>query len=205
VRTIPITHVLELILRLKQICNFCPASGESAKLDDLAERIETLSAEGHKALIFSQFADDRFGASRIAGELAATAPLTYTGDLDAATRTAVLDRFRSSREHTALVLSLKAGGQGLNLQEASYVFHYDRWWNPAWERQAEDRVHRPGQTLPVTVYRYICEETIEQRIDEILLQKQALFDTVVDAVSLDLPAPLSRDDIFGLLGLRAVD
>jgi SNF2 family DNA or RNA helicase len=101
----------------------------------------------------------------------------------------------------ALVLSLKAGGQGLNLQEASCVFHFDRWWNPAWERQAEDRVHRPGQTLPVTVYRYVCENTIEERIDVVLRDKQPRFDRVVDTVSLDLPNLLSRKELLGLFGL----
>jgi hypothetical protein len=96
-----------------------------------------------------------------------------------------------------------AGGQGLNLQEASYVFHFDRWWNPAVEHQAEDRSHRLGQTLPVTVYKYICEETIEERIDGILREKQALFDQLVDDVSIDLEKHLTADDLFGLFGLEA--
>src|SRR3970040_427932 len=101
-----------------------------------------------------------------------------------------------------LVLSLRAGGQGRNLQEASYVFHFDRWWNPAVENQAEDRSHRLGQTSPVTVYKYVCENTIEERIDGVLRDKQALFDQLVDDVSIDLKKHLSADELFGLFGLE---
>ncbi|MQA89169.1 MAG: ATP-dependent helicase [Gemmatimonas sp.] len=200
--TIRITHVLELITRLKQICNFCPQTGESAKISDLTERLATLVAEGHRALVFSQYADERFGAARVASEIRDFSPLAYTGALSTQERDDLVTRFRREPRHSALVLSLRAGGQGLNLQEASYVFHFDRWWNPAWERQAEDRTHRLGQRLPVTVYRYLCEDTIEERIDEILRSKQALFDTVVDDVSLDLPRLLTQAEIFGLFGLR---
>jgi len=99
------------------------------------------------------------------------------------------------------VLSLRAGGQGLNLIDASYVFHFDRWWNPAVERQAEDRSHRMGQTLPVTVYAYRCLDTIEDRIDAILRAKQALFDELVDGVSLDLTRLMTRDELLGLFSL----
>ena len=82
----------------------------------------------------------------------------------------------------------------MNLQEASYVFHLDRWWNPAVERQAEDRSHRFGQTVKVNVIKYSCAETIEESIDRILESKQEVFDRLVDDVSLDLSAPdeLSR-------------
>jgi len=100
-----------------------------------------------------------------------------------------------------LVLSLRAGGQGLNLQVASYVFHFDRWWNPAVEHQAEDRSHRLGQSIPVHVYKYTCEGTIEERIDRILREKQSLFDEIVDDVSIDLKARLSAEELFGLFNL----
>ena len=197
-----IENVLELVIRLKQICNVCPVSGRSAKLDDLSERIETLAAEGHRALIFTQFVDERFGARAIASRLGAFRPLVYTGELSAAEREAVIARFRERPEHTTLILSLRAGAEGLNLQEASYVFHFDRWWNPARERQAEGRSHRLGQTRPVHVYTYVCENTIEERIDATLRARQRLFDELVDPVSLDLEATLDRDDLFGLVGLR---
>jgi SNF2 family DNA or RNA helicase len=81
------------------------------------------------------------------------------------------------------------------------VVHFDRWWNPAVERQAEDRTHRMGQTLPVTVYAYRCLGTIEERIDEILQAKQALFDELIDPVTLDLSRLLTKKELFSLFGL----
>jgi hypothetical protein len=99
------------------------------------------------------------------------------------------------------VLSLRAGGQGLNLQEASYVFHFDRWWNPAIGHQAEDRSHRFGQGLPSHVYIYTCEDTVEERIERVLQRKQSLFDELVDDVSIDLQSKLTTEELFGLFGL----
>jgi SNF2 family DNA or RNA helicase len=200
--TVRITHILQLIMKLKQICNICPESGESVKLDDLSERAETLTAEGHRALVFSQFTDDLFGVRAIASRLAAYMPLTYTGAMSQVERQHMIDTFKNDSRHRLFVISLKAGGQGLNLQEASYVIHFDRWWNPAVERQAEDRSHRLGQRLPVTVYSYICVGTIEDRIEELLIHKQKLFDALIDDVSLDLDKLLSGDELFGLFGLE---
>ena len=196
-----IENVLELILRLKQICNFCPRTSQSAKIDDLRERLSTLVSEDHRALIFTQFTDNQFGAKAIASSLSEFNPLLYTGGISSAVRNATINRFKETPSHKALVLSLKAGGQGLNLQEASYVFHFDRWWNPAVEHQAEDRSHRIGQEHPVHVYKYICEGTIEERIDQILQDKQLLFEEIVDDVSIDLKTHLTADELFGLFGL----
>ena len=128
-------------------------------------------------------------------------PLAFTGDMTREERTAVVDRFRADEAHKVLVLSLRAGGLGLNLQEASYVFHLDRWWNPAVERQAEDRSHRIGQTVKVNAIAYSCAGTIEERIDAVLERKKALFEELVDDVSLDLSARLNRGELLGLFGL----
>lgn len=196
-----IENVLELITRLKQICNFCPKTRQSAKLEDIRERLRTLVSEEHRALIFSQFADDRYGARAIAAALKPFRPLLYTGDLSAAQKETTLRTFKANPAHKVLVLSLRAGGQGLNLQEASYVFHFDRWWNPAIGHQAEDRSHRFGQSLPAHVYAYICEDTVEERIERILQQKQSLFDELVDNVSIDLQSKLTAEELFGLFGL----
>ncbi|MGH7501804.1 MAG: DEAD/DEAH box helicase [Longimicrobiales bacterium] len=201
--TITIQHVLELILRLKQICNACPRTGESSKLDDLEERIESIIAEDHRVLVFSQYVDDRHGARAIVRRLRSTGPFLFTGDMDATERDRTIAAFGARTDGAALVLSLRAGGLGLNLQNASYVIHFDRWWNPAVERQAEDRAHRIGQSQPVTVYRYRCEDTIEQRIDHVLNTKQRLFDTLVDDVSIDIRTMLTEEEIFGLFGLHA--
>ncbi|MEI6621260.1 MAG: DEAD/DEAH box helicase [Actinomycetes bacterium] len=198
---IRVANVLELITRLKQVCNFDPVTRASVKLDDISMRLTALVAEGHRALVFSQFTDDRFGVEAVAARLAAFRPLSFTGALSTDDRDRVTAEFKADRERQALVLSLRAGAFGLNLQDASYVFHMDRWWNPAIERQAEDRSHRLGQQAPVTCYRYTIENTVEERIDQILRSKQQLFDTIVDDVSLDLTATLSREEIFSLFGL----
>lgn len=199
--TIRITHVLSLITRLKQICNFCPASGESAKLADLRERMEVLRAEEHRMLVFTQFTDGSFGVEAIARGLSEFGPLVYTGAMSQEQRHSTVGYFKDDPTRGALILSLKAGGQGLNLQEASYVVHFDRWWNPASEKQAEDRSHRMGQTSSVDVYTYTCSGTIEERIASLLEAKQRLFDTVIDQVSMDLDRVLSAEELFGLFGL----
>ncbi|MBI5016772.1 MAG: DEAD/DEAH box helicase [Deltaproteobacteria bacterium] len=198
-----ITHVLELIARLKQLCNVDPASGESAKLEDIEERLGILVSEGHRALVFSQFTDETFGLGRAVARLSAFAPIVYTGAMSSAQKSNAVDRFISDAHHKALLLSLRAGGVGLNLQAASYVFHLDRWWNPASEEQAESRAHRMGQPYPVTVFRYTCANTIEERIDQKLREKRELFQEVVDDVSLDLKVALTQEELFGLFGLPA--
>ena len=198
-----VRHVLELITRLKQICNTDPETGESSKLDDIRERLIQLSAQGHKALIFSQYTNEVSGVAAAASFLREFSPLTLTGETSLDERSAVIERFKSRDEHKVMVISLRAGGLGLNLQEASYVFHLDRWWNPAVERQAEDRAHRMGQTVKVNVIKYSCEGTIEERIDQILERKQRLFDQLIDDVSLDLSTRLSGEELFKLFGLES--
>lgn len=200
---VTVVHVLELISRLKQICNYDPASGASGKLADIAERMRALVDEGQRALIFSQFTDDLFGVGRLAETLREFQPLVYTGGLTLRRRAEAIERFTTHPEHKALLLSLRAGGQGLNLQAASYVFHLDRWWNPATEEQADSRAHRLGQTLPVTVFRYLCAGTIEERIDAKLREKRKLFQDVVEDASLDLASVMTESELFGLFGLPA--
>lgn len=199
--SVRIENVLALIMKLKQICNFCPSDGGSVKFDDILERLNVLISEDYRALIFSQFTDSKYGANAIASKLESFKPLLYTGDLSPIQRDAIIRTFKEDRDHKVLILSLRAGGQGLNLQDASYVFHFDRWWNPAVELQAEGRAHRLGQTFPVHVYKYIIEDTIEERIEKILKEKQLLFDELVDSVSIDLKSKLSSEELFGLFGL----
>src|SRR5947209_9274663 len=115
--------------------------------------------------------------------------------------TEAVEQFVRNPQHKALLLSLRAGGQGLNLQAASYVFHLDRWWNPAIEEQADSRAHRMGQAYPVTIYRYICADTIEERIDSLLQTKRRMFTEIVEEVSLDIGSTLSEQELFSLFGL----
>jgi SNF2 family DNA or RNA helicase len=191
-----INHVLELILRLKQICNFCPETGSSAKLADLRERLAEISAIGARALVFSQFRAHPFGIVRLARDLADYHPLVLSGQLSLDARADVIREFERNENRRLMLLSLRAGGVGLNLTAASYVFHFDRWWNPAVEAQGEDRAYRIGQTRTVTVYAYLCANTIEERIAAILAEKRQLFADLVEGVSirqirrLDLPTLL---------------
>jgi SNF2 family DNA or RNA helicase len=198
---IPIACILELILRLKQLCNRDPVSGESSKMLDIQDRLRELSAEGHRSLVISQFTDGEFGVKRLAWELRAFSPIQYTGAMKLDEREEAIRSFRENPIHNVMLLSLKAGGLGLNLQAASYVFHLDRWWNPAIEDQAESRAHRMGQTEPVTVYRYTARGTIEQRIEEILAAKRQLFAEVVDDATIDLENHFTKHDLLGRFGL----
>ncbi|MGB9620691.1 MAG: DEAD/DEAH box helicase, partial [Armatimonadota bacterium] len=154
--SVSVADVLALITRLKQVCNFSFRTGSSSKLDDVAGRLRAISEEGHKALIFSQFTSEQYGVRKLADKLSEFRPHIYTGDMSLDDRRRAVDSFQADPESRVLILSLKAGGLGLNLQAASYVFHFDRWWNPATERQAEDRSHRIGQTRGVNVYKYVC-------------------------------------------------
>ncbi len=137
----------------------------------------------------------------IARELSQWKPLLFTGDMDVAARQRALDKFAAEDGPSLLIVSLRAGGVGLNLQSASYVFHFDRWWNPATETQAEDRAHRPGQTRPVHVYRYVMLETIEERVDEILRAKRELFAQVMEESDEEIRG-LSREDFLQLAGVK---
>ena len=191
-----VTHVLELILRLKQICNACPRTGASAKLDDLRRRLHDVADAGEKSLVFTQFVAAPFGAESIACAIKPLDPLLLTGRMSTAARDAAVAQFAADPGKRVLVASLRTGGVGLNLTAASVVFHFDRWWNPAVETQAEDRAHRIGQTRPVQVFAYLTPDSIEQRIGETLDEKRALFADIIDGVAtaslrrLDLPTLL---------------
>ncbi|GIT81664.1 DNA helicase [Leifsonia sp. LS1] len=166
----------------------------SSKLDALLEQLADVIAEGHRALVFSQFT----------GYLAkAAARLTAAGIphamLDGTTRrrAEVIDGFRTGSAPVFLI-SLRAGGVGLNLTEADYVFLLDPWWNPAVEQQAVDRAHRIGQTAPVMVYRLVSAGTIEEKVMALKAEKARLFDAVLDGGA-GFDAALTADDIRGLL------
>ena len=198
---VSVANVLELLLRLKQICNADPADGQSAKLDDLERRVTTVAAEGLKTLIFSQFVAEPFGVKAIARRLQPLKPLVLVGGQDAATRAGVLRAFAEEADRRVLILSLKAGGVGLNLTEASVVFHLDRWWTAAVEQQAEDRAHRIGQTRPVQVFAYVCGDTVEERIAAIIAEKQTLSDMIIDDRHQDTLARLSLADLLRAVGM----
>jgi SNF2 family DNA or RNA helicase len=166
----------------------------STKLDALMEMLEDIVEDGHRVLVFSQFtrflglARDRIRAEGI--------DYCY---LDGRTRKreAVIDEFRSG-EAPVFLISLKAGGFGLNLTEADYCILLDPWWNPATEAQAVDRVHRIGQTRKVMVYRLVAKDTLEEKVMALKAKKSALFADVMDAGGFESGA-LTAEDIAGLL------
>ncbi len=193
---VTIQHVFELVTRLKQICNFDPATGESTKLEQLQADLEEVVSSGHKALVFSQWVET---LRRLAGELKPWGVLEYHGRIPPSKREKIIERFRHDPKARVLLISYGAGGVGLNLQFCRYVFLFDRWWNPAIEDQAVNRAHRIGSTGPVIVTRYITLDTIEERIEEILNHKRRLFRTVVEQGPRRLG--LSAQELFGLFEL----
>ena len=171
------------------------ADVRSGKVDALIEQLREVCGEGHRALVFSQFT--RF-LGRVRERLDAEG-IAYAY-LDGTTRDrgAAVDEFKSGRAPVFLI-SLKAGGFGLNLTEADYCFVLDPWWNPAVEQQAVDRAHRIGQTRNVMIYRLVSSDTIEEKVMELQARKRDLVARVMDDERGDLAAPLSAHDIRGLL------
>ncbi len=196
-----VTHVFELILRLKQICNFEPISDESAKADHLCAKLDEIAASGKKAIVFSQYVAS---IEKLATRLNGIGCVQYHGKVRPRIREQVLHQFREDQNTHVILMSYGAGSVGLNLQVAEYVFLFDRWWNPAVEDQAINRAHRIGVAGPVTVTRFIAQATIEERIDEILEQKREIFETIFSPQgSVPKNMGLSQQEIFGLFNLHS--
>jgi SNF2 family DNA or RNA helicase len=198
--TISVQHVFQLVMRLKQICNFDPLTGESAKLEQLLTDMEEVADSGRKAIVFSQWVEP---LEVLAKALAPFGALQYHGKVPQAARTPTLDRFRNDPDCHVLLMSYGCGSVGLNLQFANYVFLFDRWWNPAVEDQAINRAHRVGQKHPVTVTRFLAGDTIEQRIAAILEAKRKVFNDLLAQADKPAALGLSEDEIFGLFDIRA--
>jgi SNF2 family DNA or RNA helicase len=184
-------QILALLTKLKQICNH-PAQylqegavgglSRSGKLQRLNEMLEEMFSEGDRALIFTQFAEwGKLLKAHLEQHFGEEALFLY-GSTSKQQREAMVDRFQLDPNGPRLfILSLKAGGVGLNLTRANHVFHFDRWWNPAVENQATDRAFRIGQTRNVQVHKFVCTGTLEERIHEMIESKQALSEQVVGA------------------------
>lgn len=192
-------RVLEGLLRLRQICNHPRLAvktyrGGSAKFELLLETLETLRAEGHKALVFSQFV----GMLRLLeAELKKRrVPFAY---LDGQTRDRQerVDAFQNDPAIPFFLISLKAGGVGLNLTAADYVIHVDPWWNPAVEMQATDRTHRIGQEKPVFIYKLIVRDSVEEKILELQERKRRLVTQLI-ATERSFFKSLTADDVAAL-------
>lgn len=197
---ITVQHVFELVLRLKQICNFDPVTGVSSKLQRLQADMEEVAASGQKAIVFSQWVKT---IDRMKPELQRFGPLEYHGRIPSNRRDGVLKQFKEDPDKHVLLMSYGAGSVGLNLQFCRYVFLFDRWWNPAIEDQAINRAHRIGAAGSVTITRMTSQNTIEERIHDILEEKRQLFETLFSATNGPRNLGLTRDDIFGLFQLKA--
>ncbi len=183
--------VLAMLGHLKQVCNHpemlvhtgAPLDGRSGKLERLVELLGELPAND-KALVFTQYPSfDRlvpYLAERLDRRVG-----FFHGRLNARQRDELLTAFAGDDGPSLLVISIRAGGRGLNLPAANHVFHFDRWWNPAVEQQATDRVHRLGQRKPVFVHSLICLGTLEERIDQLLDSKRELVEKVMAGRSED--------------------
>ncbi len=194
-------HVLEALLRLRQaachpaLLNKESGDESSAKLDVLCPHLEELIDEGHKTLVFSQFTS----MLAIVKKHLDKRGIVYEY-LDGKTRNrkAAVERFQTDEDCRVFLISLKAGGLGLNLTAADYVFLLDPWWNPAVETQAIDRAHRVGQTKQVFAYRLICRDTVEEKIAELQKKKRNLADAILQE-SNSVLKELSTDDLEMLL------
>lgn len=194
-----IRHVFELVLRLKQICNFDPATGSSSKLERLDADLEEIAASGRKAIVFSQWVET---LDRLGERLERFGPMAYHGRVPQGRRDAVIEQFRRDPSRHVLLMSYGAGGVGLNLQFVNYVFLFDRWWNPAVEDQAINRAHRIGVDGSVHVTRFLMLDTIEERIDAVLREKRDLFDMIFSGTERRRKLGLTQSELFGLFRLK---
>jgi len=193
-------QILTEIMRLRQVC--CNpmlidplTTIESSKLQVFANLIDELLASNHKVLVFSQF----IGHLNIIREYLDKQKISYQyldGGTSSKQRKIRVDAFQAGHGDLFLI-SLKAGGLGLNLTAADYVIHMDPWWNPAIEDQASDRAHRIGQTRPVTIYRLVCKDTIEEKIVRLHQEKRDLADSLLEGS--DISAKMTSDDLLDLI------
>lgn len=173
----------------------------SAKLERLLEMVRELREEGEKCLIFTQYIGMGQMIQRILSEELNEPVLYLNGSTSKTARDRMIEQFQAPGEPNIFILSLKAGGVGLNLTAASHVFHVDRWWNPAVENQATDRAYRMGQQRNVQVHKFISLGTLEERIDEMLESKQQLSNNII-ATSEGWITELSNDELQSLFSLR---
>jgi SNF2 family DNA or RNA helicase len=181
--------ILAALSKLKQVCNHpahflgdsSPLPKRSGKLTRLTEMLEEATASGDRALVFTQFAEmGKLLQEHLQNELGREVMFLH-GATPKKRRDQMVERFQAggSDAPPVFVLSLKAGGIGLNLTGANHVFHFDRWWNPAVENQATDRAFRIGQTKNVQVHKFVCVGTLEERIDAMIESKRSIAEDII--------------------------
>ena len=202
--------VLAFLLRLKQICNHPSqwlgdgswAEGDSGKFARLRDIAEVIAARQEKALVFTQFRETTAPLAAFLGSVFGQPGLVLDGQTEVSKRKDLVRRFQEDESVPFFVLSVKAGGAGLNLTAASHVVHFDRWWNPAVENQATDRAFRIGQTRNVLVHKFLCQGTVEDKIDQMIESKKQLAGDFLEGGA-DMQLTELKDD--ELLKLVALD
>ncbi len=201
--------VLSYLMRLKQICNHPsqwlgdgswaePDSGKWARLRDIAE---VLAARQEKTLVFTQFREVTAPLAAFLGSVFGRPGLILHGQTEVKKRKDLVRRFQEDEAVPFFVLSLKAGGSGLNLTAASHVIHFDRWWNPAVEDQATDRAFRIGQTKNVFVHKFVCRGTVEDKIDQLIESKRQLSKDLLEGGAELVLTELKDDELLKLVAL----
>jgi superfamily II DNA or RNA helicase len=201
--------ILATLLRLKQICNHPSqwlgdgsyAPDQSGKFARVAELGEELASRQEKALVFTQFREMTGPLSQYLARVFGRAGLVLHGQTPVKERMALVERFQADETIPFFVLSLRAGGTGLNLTAASQVIHFDRWWNPAVENQATDRAFRIGQRRNVVVHKFVCRGTVEERIDALIEQKKGLAADLLEAGGESLVTEMSDADVLRIVSL----
>jgi len=201
--------ILATLVRLKQICNHpsqwlgdsAYAPEHSGKFARLAELAEELGSRQEKALVFTQFREMAGPLSDYLGRLFGRPGLVLHGQTPVKDRMRLVERFQGDETIPFFVLSLRAGGTGLNLTAASQVIHFDRWWNPAVENQATDRAFRIGQRRNVVVHKFVCRGTVEERIDALIEQKKGLAAGLLEATGDGLITEMSDADVLRIVAL----
>ncbi len=201
--------ILATLVRLKQICNhpsqwlgdgaFAPE--HSGKFARLAELVEELASRQEKALVFTQFREMAGPLSDYLARLFGRPGLVLHGQTPVKERMKLVERFQTDEAIPFFVLSLRAGGTGLNLTAASQVIHFDRWWNPAVENQATDRAFRIGQRRNVLVHKFVCRGTVEERIDALIEQKKGLAADLLAPAGDSLITEMPDQDVLRIVAL----
>jgi len=201
--------VLSFLMRFKQICNHPSqwlgdgawAEADSGKFARLREIAEVIAARQEKVLVFTQFRETTEPIAAFLGSVFGRSGLVLHGGTAVGKRRELVRRFQEDELAPFFVLSLKAGGSGLNLTAASHVVHFDRWWNPAVENQATDRAFRIGQTKNVLVHKFVCRGTVEDKIDRLIESKQRLVKDVLEGSAELQLTELSDAQLLDLVGL----
>ena len=201
--------VLAYLMRLKQICNHPSqwlgdgswVEADSGKLARLREIAEVIAAKQDKVLVFTQFREAADPLSAFLGSIFGRPGLVLHGGTAVKARQSLVRQFQEDEAVPFFVLSLKAGGAGLNLTAASHVIHFDRWWNPAVENQATDRAFRIGQTKNVLVHKFLCRGTVEEKIDRLIDSKRQISQDLFEGGGDVLLTEMKDDDLLKLVAL----